>query len=225
MEGTSTLLLVRVSKLKNRLLVCLPGHVNQEDMKMHGHADTSTATATFWEQAYTDNFAALCARASWQLTKGNVDDAEDTVSEAFARAMRYAVQPEVIANPVSYMWTIVKRVWTTKVTGAGEAEVDSLDALSTDAIESQRAIRVEPEVFRVLEQEETRRQLKLKLGPITLQEQQLVDFRLKGYSWSEVAEELGEDVKKIQFRWYRFTARQRYRNKKLRARTQAAAAS
>jgi DNA-directed RNA polymerase specialized sigma24 family protein len=192
---------------------------------MHGHANTSTATATFWEQAYINNFATLCARASRQLTKGNIDDAEDTVSEAFARAMRYAVQPEVIANPVSYMWTIVKRVWTTKKTGADETEVGSLEALSVDAIESQRAVRVEPEVFRVLEEEETRRQLKLKLGPLTLEEQQLIDFRLKGYSWSEVAEELGEDVKKIQFRWYRFTARQRYRNNKLRARTQAAMSS
>lgn len=189
---------------------------------MHGHANTSTATVNFWEQAYTDNFATLCARASRLLTKGNVHDAEDTVSEAFTRAMRYTVQPEVIANPVSYMWTIIKRVWTTKVTGADETEVESLDALSADAIESQRAVRVEPEVLRVLEQEETRRQLKLKLGPLTLEEQQLVDFRLKGYSWTEVAEELDEDVRKLQFRWYRFTARQRYRNNKLRARTQAA---
>lgn len=192
---------------------------------MHGHANTSTATATFWEQAYTDNFATLCAQACRRLTKGNVDDAEDTVNEAFTRAMQYAVQSNVIDNPFSYLWTIVRNVWTTKVTGPDATEVDSLTALSADAIESQRAVRVEPEVFRVLEQEETRRQLKLKLGPLTLAEQQLVDFRLKGYSWSEVAEELGEDVKKIQFSWYRFTARQRYRNNKLRARTQAVVAS
>lgn len=192
---------------------------------MHGHANTSTATATFWEQAYNANFATLCAKASRYLTKGNVDDAEETVSEAFARAMQYDVKSKVIDNPFSYLWTIVRNVWTTKVTGADATEVDSLNALSADVIDSQSAIQVEPAVFRVLEQEETRRQLKLKLGPMTLAEQQLVDFRLKGYSWSEVAEELGEDVKKIQFRWYRFTARQRYRNKKLRARTQTAMAS
>lgn len=189
---------------------------------MQGHANTSTATATFWEQAYTEHFPTLCALAARYLTKGNVDDAQDTVSEAFARAMQYDVQSKVIDKQFSYMWTIVRRVWTTKVTGADATEVVSLNALSADVIESQSAIQVEPEVFRVLEQEEARRQLKLKLGPMTLAEQQLVDFRLKGYSLSEVAEELGEDVKKIQFRWYRFTARQRYRNKKVRARTQTA---
>jgi len=191
---------------------------------MHGTANTSTATAIDWEQAYTDNFASLCALASRQLTKGNVYDAEDAVSEAFARVMRYAVQPELIANPVSYIWTVVKRVWISKKTGTDETAVESLDSLSTDAVESLSAVQVEPEVLRLLAQEETRQQLKLKLGPLTLEEQQLVDFHLKGYSWSEVAEELGEDVKKIQFRWYRFTARQRYRNNKLRARTRSALA-
>lgn len=187
---------------------------------MHGTANTSTANATFWEQAYIDNFSTLCARASRQLTKGNHVDAEDTVSEAFARAMRYAVKPEMIENTLSYLWTVVKRVWTTQKATENRAMLDSLDGLSAETVESLAAIRVEPEVLKLLDLEETRRQLNLKLGPITLEEQQLVDFRLKGYSWTEIADELGEDVKHVQFRWYRFTARQRYRDNKLRARTQ-----
>lgn len=187
---------------------------------MHSTANTSTANATFWEQAYIDNFSTLCARASRQLTKGNHVDAQDAVSEAFARAMRYAVKPEMIENTLSYLWTVVKRVWTTQKAGADATMMESLDGLSAETIDSLPAIRVEPEVLKLLDQEETRRELELKLGPVTLEEQQLVDFHLKGYSWSEVAEELGEDVKHIQFRWYRFTARQRYRDKKLRERTQ-----
>ena len=101
--------------------------------------------------------------------------------------------------------------------------LESLDSMSADAIDRIAAVSVEPEVLKMLDQDENRNQLKLKLGPLSLQEKQMVDFYLKGYSWSEVADELGVDVKQIQFRWYRFTARQRYRDNKLRSRTQVSA--
>jgi RNA polymerase sigma factor (sigma-70 family) len=191
---------------------------------MHGAANTLTANATFWEQAYLDNFDPLCSRASRQLTRGNVVEAEDTVSEAFARAMRYAVNPEIIENTFSYLWTVVRRVWTTQKTSR-DAAVESLDGLNAETVDSLSAIRVEPEVLRTLEQEDNRQQLKLKLGPLTLEERQMVDFYLKGYSWSEMAEERGEDVKQVRFRWYRFVARQRYRDNKLRGRKEVSLAS
>lgn len=190
---------------------------------MDGTANLSTANATFWEHAYMENFPTLCARASRLLTKGNTVDAEETVSEAFARVMRYAVRPEVIENPLSYLWTVVKRVWSTQKISKDKAMLESLDSMSADAIDRIAAVSVEPEVLKMLDQDENRNQLKLKLGPLSLQEKQMVDFYLKGYSWSEVADELGVDVKQIQFRWYRFTARQRYRDNKLRSRTQVSA--
>lgn len=190
---------------------------------MDGTANLSTANATFWEHAYMENFPTLCARASRLLTKGNTVDAEETVSEAFARVMRYAVRPEVIENPLSYLWTVVKRVWSTQKVSKDKAMLESLDSMSADAIDRIAAVSVEPEVLKMLDQDENRNQLKLKLGPLSLQEKQMVDFYLKGYSWSEVADELGVDVKQIQFRWYRFTARQRYRDNKLRSRTQVSA--
>jgi RNA polymerase sigma factor (sigma-70 family) len=190
---------------------------------MDGTANLSTANATFWEHAYMENFPTLCARASRQLTKGNTVDAEETVSEAFARVMRYAVRPEVIENPLSYLWTVVKRVWSTQKVSKDKAMLESLDSMSAEAIDRIAAVSVEPEVLKMLDQDENRNQLKLKLGPLSLQERQLVDFYLKGYSWNEVADELGVDVKQIQFRWYRFTARQRYRDNKLRSRTQVSA--
>ncbi len=190
---------------------------------MDGTANLSTANATFWEHAYMENFPTLCARASRQLTKGNTVDAEETVSEAFARVMRYAVRPEVIENPLSYLWTVVKRVWSTQKVSEDKAMLESLDSMSADAIDRIAAVSVEPEVLKMLDQDENRNQLKLKLGPLSLQERQLVDSYLKGYSWNEVADELGVDAKQIQFRWYRFTARQRYRDNKLRSRTQVSA--
>ena len=190
---------------------------------MNGTANLSTANATFWEHAYMENFPTLCARASRQLTKGNLVDAEETVSEAFARVMRYAGRPEMIENPLSYLWTVVKRVWTAQKVSEDKAMVESLDSMSAEAIDSIAAVRVEPEVLKLLDQDENWRQLKLKLGPLSLEEKQLVDFYLNGYSWNEIADELGVDVKQIQFRWYRFTARQRYRDNKLRSRTQVSA--
>ena len=103
---------------------------------MDGTANLSTANATFWEHAYMENFPTLCARASRQLTKGNLDDAQEAVSEAFTRVMRYAVRPEMIENPLSYLWTVVKRVWTTQKVSEDKAIVESLDYMSADAVDS-----------------------------------------------------------------------------------------
>ena len=165
----------------------------------------------FWTKVYADNFRRLCARASRVLTSGDSSEAEDAVSEAFFRAMRYVRNPEEIGNIGSYLWTAVKRVWTSQQSRLNESRTDRLDDLSADEIDSLAAVQVEPKIQAMLEQEEALAQFRLKLGPISLEEATTIEMRRQGYSFEEIAAELGEDIKLVRMRWARFTTRQRKR--------------
>lgn len=168
--------------------------------------------APLWEKAYTENFASLCARARRTLTKGNSFAAEDAVSDAFLRIS--SKNPDAITSPASYWWTTIKRVWLDQQTGLSVSNTDYLEDMSPEAVENLAAVRVEPEVIKNLEREESWRAMRLKLGPLTLTEQKLVRGRLEGYSFEEIAAQLGEDVKRTRFRWYKLRARQRCRMSK-----------
>jgi DNA-directed RNA polymerase specialized sigma24 family protein len=74
-------------------------------------------------------------------------------------------------------------------------------------------------VLAELKREDSQRELRIKLGPLSLQEETLLTRYLEGYSLAEIATELDEDVKRTRFRFYRLVARQRYRFNKGNAQT------
>ena len=176
---------------------------------MPGQSNVLDANVSFWEHAYTQNFASLCARARRKLTHGNSFEAEDAVSDAFLKVM--SRDPEGIQSPISYWWTTVKRVWFDQQTRANVSRTDYIEDLSPENVENLAAVRIQPEVVNTLEGEASWRAFRLRLGPLSLNEQRLVKGRLEGLSFEEIAREMGEDVKLTRFRWYRFRARQRCR--------------
>ena len=190
---------------------------------MLSSSDVISGNQAFWAKVYSENFATLCARATRRLTHGNSLDAEDAVSEAFARAMRYAPHPESIRNVLPYLWTVVKNVWSAQQVLLSRTRTDYLEDLDIEELESLPAVQVEPEILAILEKEEFLLGLQMKLGPISLEEKALIELRLEGYSLEEIAAHLGEDVRRTKFRWYNFTARQRHRFGQRQGETQTVA--
>jgi RNA polymerase sigma factor (sigma-70 family) len=188
---------------------------------MTNRANEASSQLAFWEEAYTEHFGSLCTRASKALTRGNSAEAEDAVSEAFLRVMRYAPDPGTIENVVSYLWTIIRRVWIAQQIRPAAAQTDRLEDFRRTEIERLASVRVEPEVLAVLNRQDFLLELKMKLGPMSLEEKALMELFLEGNSLNEIAEILGEDVKRVRFRWYRFIARQRYRLRKEERRAMA----
>jgi RNA polymerase sigma factor (sigma-70 family) len=186
-------------------------HTFQGGIEMSCESEVLSGNDQFWAQLYSDNFATLCHKATRQLTKGNSYEAEDAVSEAFTRVMRYVQDPESIQNSFAYLWTAVRRVWSAQQARLNASLTDRLEDMSDESLEGLAALRVEPEVLGELAKEDSLRELRVKLGPLSLQEETMVKRRLEGYSLQEIAAEFGEDVKRTRFRWYRFTARQRNR--------------
>jgi len=181
-----------------------------------------SGNTALWERAYTENFATLCFRAQRKLTNGNSFQAEDAVSEAFVRIMRYVTNPETIQSPVSYWWTTIKRVWAVQQAKPNAANTVYLEDMDADVLESLPAVQVEPEILSALAKADAQRELRFRLGPLSLEERQLVAGRLEGYSFAEIANQLGEDVKLTRFRWHKLKARERYRLNKGKAQTQTA---
>jgi RNA polymerase sigma factor (sigma-70 family) len=145
----------------------------------------------FWEQAYKNHYKPLCSRARRRLTDGDADEAEDVISEAFMRAMRYVRLPEVIVNLRGYLWTTAKHVLFAKRARENTKHMDSLDQMRESGFD----IAVEPEVFRVLDNEEYRDTMSVRLGPLNDREKQLLVLHLQGYTCDEIAATMGEDVR------------------------------
>jgi DNA-directed RNA polymerase specialized sigma24 family protein len=102
---------------------------------------------------------------------------------------------------------IMRNLWIDKYRSEHLLEVESLDAMSNaDSLST-----VEPQVHDMLENEELLNTLRINQGPLTLREQQLLIRHLQGYSCSEIAEEMSEDVRLTRCDLNAVKAKVRYR--------------
>jgi RNA polymerase sigma factor (sigma-70 family) len=170
-----------------------------------------SVNTNFWEKAFAENFSSLCSRASRRLTNGNSFEAEDVVSEAYLRVMRYSQDPDSIRNVVSYLWRAVTNVWNTQQVLLSNTRTQNLEDMEAEEIEGLAAIRVEPEVMLLLKSEEAHQELRMQLGPLTLEESRIVDLLSKGYTFKEISDQLNKSLKQTRFLWQRFVVRQRRR--------------
>lgn len=167
---------------------------------------TQTAVA-FWSEAYDGYFDRLCAYARHRLTRGNRTEAEDVVSEAFLRVMRYSERPEDITNVLSYLLKMVQHIFRDRWRAEKVQREESLD----DIVGMGRDPAVEPEVFRVLESEELRAEMMVSRGPLSSREKLLLTLHLQGYTADGIASRLGEDIRMTRSDLNALRAKVRYR--------------
>ena len=175
----------------------------------------SESDRLFWERAYLKYFVRLCALAARVLTKGNAEDAEDLVSEAFRRAMTYVKNTAAIESVYAYLWMVVKRLSYSKPTGANSFSMINLDDLAED----EQHPSVEPTAESDLETRELFDRLYANLGPLTPREMLLLKLFLSGYTPKEAAAQLDEDVRITRVDINALKAKLRYRLQKGRAKT------
>ena len=149
--------------------------------------------AAFWTKAYEENFRRLCSLACGRLTGGNSMEAEEVVSEAFARGMQYAKEPERIENLFAYLWKAAKGVFYVKRRNENTANMESLDEIRDNEDAQARHPMVEPEVLRALETKDLEVEMSREQGPLTPREKRLLTLYLKGYKCHEIAAILKED--------------------------------
>jgi RNA polymerase sigma factor (sigma-70 family) len=186
------------------------------------YEDTSEAFAqkvVFWDKAYKTNFNPLCSRTCSKLTNGNLAQAEDTVSEAFVRAMDYAKNPDAIENLFGYLWITVKRVWIANRIKENTSNIESLDEIRSKRDPQYLEPTVEPDVLRLLENEDLEAEMNAKQGPLTSHERSVFKLYLQGYKCREIADRLQEDVRLTRSDLNAVKAKVRYRINKGKAKT------
>lgn len=144
----------------------------------------------FWENICLEFYERLNVYAR-RLANGKDYDAADLVQETVVRVLFYSPNPKKIRNPLSYALTVMRHVWTDKWRDERAAETDSLDQLR----EAQMLVEpaVEPDILRILENEELLEQMNKRRGPLTPREDLLLMKHLEGYSCGEIASHLDED--------------------------------
>jgi RNA polymerase sigma factor (sigma-70 family) len=166
--------------------------------------------SAFWANAFIDNFPKLCARAAKTLTRGDAAAAEDIVSETFTKVMRSKAKPEDIKHPFGYMWTAIRNAWLSQQRRKDVANTVLLEDLDATTKET-GAFRLEPKIQQTLELRESLQRMRFRIGPMSLDEKEMVDMIAEGLTWSEIANEFEEDVNATQLRRRRVTSRLRYR--------------
>jgi RNA polymerase sigma factor (sigma-70 family) len=169
----------------------------------------------FWSRAYKNHFNRLCSRARRLLTNGNTEEAEDVVSEAYLRAIRYVKYPEAIVNLFGYLWMTATRVFIVKRRRENSLNMDSLEGL----MRAGRDPKVEPEVFRILESKEFEERMAAGQGPLSPREKQLLVLHLKGHSCDEIAAALGEDARLTRYDLNKVRVKVRYRLKRAKGKS------
>lgn len=178
---------------------------------MTSEAQTIAANTAFWEQTYTRTFEKLCARASHKLTRGCRAEAEDIVSDTFLKVMLAKDNANQIKHPLQYLWIAIKHAWVSQQTRQEVGKTVRLEDMTMKALEKLASVKLEPKVLQTLESEDALHAMHCKLGPTSIKERTMVGMRLEGYSFSEIAEELGEDLKTTRLRWRNMILRQRTR--------------
>lgn len=178
---------------------------------MTSEAQTIAANTTFWEQTYTRNFDKLCARASRKLTRGRMAEAEDIVSDTFMKVMLAKHDASQIKHPLQYLWIAIKHAWVSQQARRQVVKTVRLEDMSMKTLEKLPGMKLEPKVLQTLESQAALHAMQCRLGPTSLSERTIVRMRLEGYSFRDIAEELGEDLKKTRLRWRNMVLRQRTR--------------
>ena len=178
---------------------------------MTSEAQTIAANATFWEETYNRNFQKLCTRASRKLTRGRMAEAEDIVSDTFMKVMLTKDNTAEISHPLQYLWTAIQRAWFSQQARREVVNTAQLEDMAMKSLEKLPGVKLEPKVLETLEREDALHTMMGNFGPMSIEERKMVEMRLEDCSFSEIAAELGEDLKTTRLRWRNMIVRQRTR--------------
>jgi RNA polymerase sigma factor (sigma-70 family) len=163
----------------------------------------------YWEKACEDYYQRLIIGAR-RLANGRLSDAEDLAQEAVCRALIYSSDPAEIKNTLTYLLRIMRNAWIDKWKKENTANVESLD----DLLSTGQHPMVDPDILRILENEDLQDAMTAKQEDLTPREKILLELYFKGFKCKEIADQLSEDVRLTRSDLNAVKAKVRYRLKK-----------
>ncbi len=163
-----------------------------------------------WEKAVELKTRQILTTYARRLLNGNVADADELVQATTCQAFLSQGDLASIYNPVGYLLRIMRNIWTSEWRKKNGLTLESLDdLLSRRALENEPT--VEPDVLRLLENEELEQAFRVTHGPLDDREELLLRLYLKGYKCHEIAAMLNEDKRIISVELNAVRSKVRYR--------------
>lgn len=166
-----------------------------------------------WEQPYLNYNLNLISFATLRFTKGDRSLAEELVQDTFCRVISYSSNLAKINNPLGYLKKTMKNLWIDQWKKSGGIRMLSID---DDNEEKREALinelpSVEPDIHRILENEELSNQLRIATGNLKPSERDVFRLFLRGLDCREIATLLNKDVYRINYELNAVRAKIRYR--------------
>ena len=161
---------------------------------MSRNDDEKPAYRQFWEKFCTEKYPTILEMARY-LTAGNEDRALDIAQTVIYRLLKYAPQPAGVANIEGYVFRTAQNAWRDSVRA-----VKDLDQPELDWKEPSQPFTLEPRVLEALRREENLEVLAMTKDPKLRVTQEL---RAQGFTFPQIAEQLGENVNHTRYRWYK----------------------
>lgn len=184
-------------------------------MHKDDHSNGLDQVRLFWEKACVDFYLRLLSYAR-RLAYRKTYEAEDLVQATVCRSLYYSKNPEGIENPLGYLLRIMRNV-AIDMNKKNRLEVN-LDDVQAGDPQNPRLV-VEPEILRILKNEGFRQELKLKQGPLSPVERQLLKMLLEDLPENEIAARLMMSVACVKARVNALRTKLRYRLTKGKAKT------
>ena len=180
---------------------------------------SSTDKEQGWEAILTEEVYAHLYRFALRKTK-NKTDAADLTHKAILKLINGGKDnASRIDNIQAYLRTVASNLWKDSLRSQKKIQVLSYDEDQVRNELERTTLSIDPTelIHDRIDRDELISRLPLNtiLGQMTDEERHLINLRVEGRSFQEIAEAMNRDVSAVRYLYYRFLARIRYRTKTL----------
>lgn len=152
----------------------------------------------FWEKFCMEKYPTILEMARY-LTGGNEDQAFDIAQTVVFRLLKYAPQPAGVANVEGYVFRTAQNAFKDSLRAVNSLNQPAPEEKS----ELPQPFTLESRLLDTLRSKENLEALAMTRDPKLRATQEL---RAQGFTFPEIANKLGESVRRTRSRWYAYKA-------------------
>lgn len=165
---------------------------------MKRNDDTNQSYRAFWEKFCTEKYPTILEMARY-LTGGDEDRALDIAQTVVFRLLKYAPRPAGVANIEGYVFRAAQNAFKDSLRAVNDLNQPAPEEKN----EPSQPFTLEPRLLAALRSDKNLEALAMTKDPQLRATQEL---RAQGFTFPQIASQLGEPVRRTRYRWYAYQA-------------------